>query len=190
MSSAALYGPIAQQALRAAHAGDDAEVDLGLTESRGVGGEDDIAHHGELASAAEGVSRDGGDHRRAHRREARPLAEVIVHRHLEARLVGHLLDVGAGGERLLRPGQHDGADALVGVEAGGGVDDLAHHRRVERVERLGTVEGDPADAAARVGTDGLVVDHAVLLGSSDGARTLSMMPEKSRPAPPPSTNSR
>jgi hypothetical protein len=43
----------AGEALRAAGARHDAELDLGLAEARRVGGDDDVAHHGELAAAAE-----------------------------------------------------------------------------------------------------------------------------------------
>ena len=42
-----------REALRAAAAGDDADVDLGLAEGRGGRGEDDVAHERELAAAAE-----------------------------------------------------------------------------------------------------------------------------------------
>ena len=42
-----------REALRSAAAGDDADVDLGLAEGRGGRGEDDVAHEGELAAAAE-----------------------------------------------------------------------------------------------------------------------------------------
>jgi hypothetical protein len=41
------------KALRATAAGDDAEVDLRLTKGRAWSGENDIAHHCELASTAE-----------------------------------------------------------------------------------------------------------------------------------------
>ena len=54
------------QALRAAHARHDAEGDLGLAELRGVGGDDDVAHHGELAAAAEAIAGDRGDERLPH----------------------------------------------------------------------------------------------------------------------------
>lgn len=43
----------AREALGAACAGDDAEVDLGLPEFGGGGGEEDVAHHGDFAAAAE-----------------------------------------------------------------------------------------------------------------------------------------
>ena len=143
--------------------GNDAEVDLGLAELRGVGGDDDVAHHRELAAAAERIARDGGDDGRAHGGELRPAAEVVAHQHLEPRLGLHLLDVGAGGERALRAGDDDRADPLVGIEGGCRRHDVPHHLRVQRVERLGPVERDPADAAARLDQDRLVRDRLVLV---------------------------
>ncbi len=55
----------AGQALRAAHAGHDAERDLGLAELGLVGGDDEVAHHRELAAAAEREARHRGDDRLA-----------------------------------------------------------------------------------------------------------------------------
>src|SRR5438445_134283 len=56
----------ARQPLRAAEARHDAEVDLGLAEPGVVGGDDDVALHGELVAAAERVAGDRSDHRLAH----------------------------------------------------------------------------------------------------------------------------
>ena len=106
----------AGQALRAARAGDHAELDLGLAELGGVGGEDEIAHHRELASAAERESGDGGDDRLARLRDVLPAGDEVAEESLGEGLVLHLLDVGAGGERLLGAGQHDRADGGVGLE--------------------------------------------------------------------------
>ena len=57
----------AGEALRAAGARHDAELDLGLAELGRVGGDDDVAHHGELAAAAEREARDRGNDRLAAR---------------------------------------------------------------------------------------------------------------------------
>lgn len=55
----------AGEALRAAGAGNRAELDLGLAEGRVSGAVEDVAHEGELAAAAERVAGDGGDDGRA-----------------------------------------------------------------------------------------------------------------------------
>ena len=52
----------AGEALRAADAGDDAELDFRLAEFGVVGSDDEIALHGQLATAAEREARDRGDH--------------------------------------------------------------------------------------------------------------------------------
>ena len=51
----------AGEPLRSAHAGRDAELDLGLAEFRVVRGEDEVAHHRELAAAAQRIAGDRGD---------------------------------------------------------------------------------------------------------------------------------
>ena len=64
-------------------------------------------------------------------------------------LIGHLLDVGAGGERLLRAGDDHAADIAVGVEGVDGAAQLGDQRAVERIERLRPIEPDQSHSAAR-----------------------------------------
>ena len=73
------------------------------------------------------------DPRLAGRGDLLPAAEVIGRIHVSEALALHLLDVGAGGERLLAAGQHQAALPGVGVIGGEGVDQLLEHGRVERV---------------------------------------------------------
>ena len=65
-------GNFAREPLRAADAGDDAELDLGLAEFGTVGGDDDVAMHGQLAAAAEREAGDRGDDRLGGARGAGP----------------------------------------------------------------------------------------------------------------------
>ena len=159
----------ARQPLRAADAGNDAELDLGLAELRGVGGDDDVALHDQLAAAAERKARDRRDHRLARIRGRVPGGGEVAHERVDRGLVRHLLDVGAGGEGLLRAGDQDAADAVVGVEGGDRLRQLGIERGVERVERLRPVEPDDADAALGFDEDGFVA-HADLCYSCHGRR--------------------
>jgi hypothetical protein len=84
---------------------------------------------------------------------------VIGRAHLGGRHRLHLLDVGAGGERLLRTGDDDRADAVVFVERDGGRRDLVSQLRVQRVQRLRPIEGDPPHASALFDQDRLVLGH-------------------------------
>ncbi|KAJ8558709.1 hypothetical protein ON010_g8741 [Phytophthora cinnamomi] len=68
----------ADQALRAAAAGDRAERDLGLAELGRVAGDDEVAEHGELAAAAQRVAVDGGDHGLGHRGDVPPVGEHVA----------------------------------------------------------------------------------------------------------------
>ena len=52
----------AGQALRAARVGDDAQLDFRLAEFGVVGGNDEVAHHRQLAAAAQREAADGGNH--------------------------------------------------------------------------------------------------------------------------------
>jgi hypothetical protein len=54
-------------------------------------------------------------------------------------------EVGAGAERAPATGDHDGADGVVVVDEVPHLQELALHRRVERVELLEPVEGDRRD---------------------------------------------
>src|SRR5438876_205834 len=107
----------ARQALRAAGPRHRAEIDLGLAEAGILGGDDDVAHHRDLAAAAEGKTGDRGDHRFAALRDALPAAgDEVFGIGLYVGLLGHFLDVGAGGEGLVAAGQHNGADRRIGLE--------------------------------------------------------------------------
>ena len=79
---------------RAAPAGHDPEVHLGLAEHRVLGAEPDVARQRHLAAAAERVAVDGRDGGLAHRLEAVRdiLAELAVGARLERRLGGQLGD--------------------------------------------------------------------------------------------------
>src|SRR5579871_5350217 len=94
-----------RQALGPAGAGKRAEGDLGLAELGILGGQHDIAHHGDLASPAERIAchrRDGG---LAALGEALPiLGDEVGEIDVGEIPVLHLLYVGAGGKRLLAAG--------------------------------------------------------------------------------------
>jgi hypothetical protein len=153
----------------------DAELDLGLAKLRGVGGEDEVAHHRQLAAAAEREARHRRDHGLACAGELLPAGEIIVAIHLAKALRLHLLDVGAGGERLLAAGQHCAPLRAIGIERGHRSVELAQHLIVERVQRLWAVQRDQSHAAlALLDQDGFVSGHnrfllfAVTLNSFQG----------------------
>ena len=146
----------ARQALRAADARNDAELDLGLAELRVVRRDDHVAHHRELAAAAERKARDRRDHRLAHPRHAIPVAGEIALEGVHVGLALHLLDVGAGRERLLAAGQDHAGDLLVRLERVDRGGQFLVEPGVERIERLRPVEADDADPAFGFDDDGFV----------------------------------
>src|SRR5262249_22640151 len=91
-------------------------------------------------------------------------------------LLLHLLDVGAGGERLVAAGQHQATNAAIGLEAVECLSELAHQIGAQRVQSLRSVETDDADPAFGFGLDVLVGGHdslpavRALLTSAGSAR--------------------
>src|SRR5690606_26254901 len=124
-----------------------------------------------------------GDDRLAHGREPIPLREQVFRVDLGEGLRRHLLDVGAGGERLLRAREQDRTDLAVRVEFLDGGDDLTHQLAVEGVERLRPVEGDDDAAALAVEQNGLEIGHWLSF-AVERSRMSVMMAEKSSPPPP------
>ncbi len=101
----------ARQPLGSADAGNGAEGDFRLAEFRGVGGDDDVAHHRQLAAAAERIAADGGDGRLAAAGHAVAAdGEEIAGEHVDEAFRLHFLDIGARGERLFAAGEQDTAD--------------------------------------------------------------------------------
>ena len=144
--------------------------------------------HRELAAAAEREARDRRDHRLAHARDAIPVAGEVAHEGVHVGLACHLLDVGAGRERLLGAGDDHAADVVVGLERvdrGGQL--LVDQRGVERVERLRPVEADDADLALGFDDEGFVA-HGVPPCYGNRRRIIGERPEpinSIRPNSPP-----
>src|SRR5262245_18421276 len=78
----------ARQPLRAARAGHDTDVDLGLADLHVVAGDDDIAHHHEFTPTAEREARHGRDDRLLDALDAIPRGELIALVHADRRLLG------------------------------------------------------------------------------------------------------
>ncbi len=95
-----------------------------------------------------------------------PAGDEIAEEDVGEALVLHLLDVGPGGEGLVRPGQHDRADVRVALERLERRVELLDQRTRERVQRLRTVEPDEADAAMRFDDDVGVWSWGGILGKS------------------------
>ena len=165
-----------RQALGAAAAGDDPEVDLRLAELGRLGGDDHVAGQRQLAAAAERVAGDGGDQRRLDRGEAPPERRGRVVEGLGEAALAHRLDVGAGGEDLVGAGDHDAAHLGVGVEPlqlGG---EPLHHLRRERVARLGPVEAQQGDVAVE-----RALDQLGQAGYSASIGVIALIPVAARP---------
>ena len=132
----------AGEPLGAAGAGNDAELDFRLAEFGAVGGEDEVAHHRQFAAAAEREARDRGDDRLAQPRDAFPARDEVLEIGVHIGLLAHLLDVGAGGEGLVRAGDDQRADVGVLLEGAERGVEFVDQRLVERVERLRPIEPD------------------------------------------------
>ncbi len=126
------------QALRAAGAGDDPELDLRLAERRVVTGDDEVALHRELAAAAEGEAAHGRDDRQADRRRGSPSARSRRSAEIVSGVAPAIALMSAPAANAFVPVPVRTMTRQVGSrveprERGG---QPGHDRRVERVERL------------------------------------------------------
>ncbi|MCY1441367.1 hypothetical protein D9M71_576800 [compost metagenome] len=144
------------QALGAADPRQHAEGDFRQAETGVVGGVYEVAHQRQLAAAAQRVAGDRGDDRLAPRGDAVGLGEVVVVVDLRKLLVRQFLDVRAGGEGLARTGEDDAADLRIGLQAVEHLVEFADQLRVERIQRLGAVQGDQGDALLDLEQQGFV----------------------------------
>ncbi len=181
----------AGKALRAAHARDDAELDFRLAEFRGVRGKYEIAHHGKFAAAAKRHAGHGGDQRGAGARDGVPAGEPVRAVHVDEGLRGHLLDVGTRGKGAFGTCQHDAADIRIAVETGQCGGQFGQDLQVQRVQRLGAVQGYARDTSGGLGEYGFICvghDQAGSASCLDCARMAPMMAEKSSPGVSPDSN--
>ena len=139
----AAFADQARQALRAAAAGKETELHLGLAELGAVHRDPDGAGHRRLAAAAERKAVDGRDHRLAEILDEIEdlLSEAAGLFGVDRRGMRELADVGAGDERLVAgAGQDDAAHCSVVsrvLECGS---QIRPGRRIQGVEHLGPID--------------------------------------------------
>ena len=136
--------------------GNDAELDFRLAEPGIVGGQDEVAHHGEFAAAAQGIAGHRRDHRLAALADPVPGRDEVVDIALRVGQALHLGDVGAGRESLVRAGDDDRADCRIPLEDVERAVDLGDELAVQRVQGLWPVERDQADLAPDLDEDGFI----------------------------------
>ena len=79
--------------------------------------------------------------------------QEVLHEDVIEVLVGHFLDVSAGREGFVRPGDDNATDIGIGLKAIDRLGQIAHQSAVERIERARPIEPDQADAAMRFNND-------------------------------------
>ena len=147
----------AGQALRSAHAGRDAELDLGLAELRAVGGDDEVGHHRQLAAAAQREAGDRGDPRLAGRRDLSPSRRRNCRRYIAAKPWSDISLMSAPAAKALSLPVSTAQRWLSSAsKAAKASISSAEHLAVQRVQRLRAVERDQRDRAALFDQDGFV----------------------------------
>mmetsp|Transcript_23312 Transcript_23312/g.40485 ORF Transcript_23312/g.40485 Transcript_23312/m.40485 type:complete len:241 (+) Transcript_23312:2883-3605(+) len=147
----------AGQALGAADACDNPQIDLGLAKLCRIRRNDEIAHHRQFAAPAQRIAGDSGDHGLAHpHNRIRFGAKQVLGEHLDIGLVLHHLDVGAGGKRLFRAGDDDAPHLVIGLRGAHGIRHFAHQLVIEGIQRLGPVQGHLGDVVFYFDDDRLI----------------------------------
>ena len=125
---------------------------MALAEFGVVGGNDEVAHHRQLAAAAQRKAADGGNHGLANAADGFPVAgdEVALVGINKAQLL-HGRNVRASGKGALAAGEDDAAHFVIGVKRLERQPQLVHQLVIERVELLRAVEGDDANALIAFG---------------------------------------
>ena len=95
--------------------------------------------------------------------------------------LGHVADVGSGGENPWPAGEHDGSHAVIGVEFAEGLVDLADELRAQCVQNLGPVQGYGRDRGLDVKQDVLVTHPAYHRPCGDGKAEGLLRPGRGRP---------
>ncbi len=117
-----------------------------MTEARVLGGDDEVAHHGELAAASQGESGDRRDNGLAAAGRLVPGRELFFEVPVDEAPRLHFLDVRSRGEGFLAAGYDNGANGVVGFKSFQCVGKLVNERTVQRVQRFGSIERNDADA--------------------------------------------
>ena len=160
--------------------GNGAEIDFGLTELGVVGGDDDVAHHGKLAAAAERMAGNRGDDRLFEFGNALPGTDEIALLRVHVVLLLHLRDVSTRGKHPIRAGQHDRGDIGIGIESLERLIEFVDDLPIQRID-LRTVQGDHPDWIAAVDQKGLIChDFSPLPGVPAMCRFPIRSPKRSR----------
>src|SRR5262249_44970051 len=141
---------------RAANAGNDSKLDLGLAKLRAIGRDYDIALHRELAAATKCKARHSCDNRLARLGRGIPVRDEITEISLDEGLVRHFFDVGPGGEGFAATCDKHAADLIVSIKVLDRLRQLGNECLIERIEGLRAVEADNSDAALCFDNDVLV----------------------------------
>ena len=139
------------QALGAARAGHDAQVDLGLPEAGAFRGNDHVAGHGQFVAAAQTPARHRGDDWDFHRLKPLPQRQPVAEQLLNDIALRKFLDVSARGEGFFVAREHDDANVGIGIESLRRFDNAADHVTVQGVEALGPVDANEANVVVGFG---------------------------------------
>ena len=117
----------------------DADPGVRVGEHRPLGGDQEVTAEGQFEPAGEGRPVDGRDDRRGHPRGLRDARFGPVAREVGLAFERRLLEVDAGAEGRIGPGQHDGVDPRLCIGVQEGRVERADQLAVQRVARLGPV---------------------------------------------------
>ena len=149
--------------LRAAVAGSDSKLDLGLAEHGVLTRNPDVARHCQLTATPQGVTVHGGDDRFSRRLELAeyPLAPQRPFLSIKRTLLPQFRDVGPGGERFLAGTGQDGtADIVAFPDFISRAVEFTNDLVIEGIQFLGTVQCHGRDSILHVEED-MCITHGL-----------------------------
>ena len=142
---------------------DDAEFDFRLTEASVISSDDDVAHHGNFASATQCKTRNRCNDGLANTAQRFPIAcDVVAFINVGIAVGGHCANISTRRKSFFITRQDDATNVGVCIEYLQSSAHLNHEFTVKRVQLLGAVKGDDSHFLCFSANLNQLVAHATL----------------------------
>ena len=139
-----------RQALCGTTARHDADLDLGLTKTCAVAGDNDVGMHGQFATAAQGMAAHCRDHGLATGADGTPKAVHLSPNDLCGRGIHIFVEIRSSAEGALAPCKDDGLDGRVGIQTGENLGQCTAQRQIQGIKHSRAVQAHQHHAWGRM----------------------------------------